>query len=281
MTLGSKIEHNDYTGFEYEPSVRVAWTPTNRHTLWAAASRAIRQPTRGETGVSVELAEIPLDPYTLLTTRLHGNPHFQSEELRDVEIGYRAQWTSRLSFDMDAFLSFYRHLQTIEIQPQIVNASSLPVRIEIPLIYGNLGGATNYGAEASLVWTATSRWRIAPGYAWLHENPRLDPLSTDQLSRDLLMDSPQHSFQVRSTVNLGRGLEWGQTLYWTAHLPNNTASSHARLDTRLAWRLGERTEISLVGQNLLQPRFLEYNDTYQIVASPVQRGVLGKITWAF
>jgi iron complex outermembrane receptor protein len=281
LTLGSKVEHNAYTGFEYEPTVRLAWTPTNRYTLWAAASRAIRQPTRGEAGVSVELAEVPLDPNTLLITRLYGNPHFRSEELRDVEIGYRAQWTTRLSFDGDAFLSFYRHLQTIEVQPQIVNATSLPVQIEIPLIYGNLGRATNYGAEASLTWAANSRWRIAPGYSWLHTNPSLEPGSTDQLSRDLLLDSPQHSFQVRSTVNLGRGLEWGQTLYWVARLPDGGTPNHARLDTRLAWRLGERIEISLVGQNLLRPRFLEYSDTFQIAGAQVQRSVFGRVTWAF
>ena len=281
LTLGSKVEHNAYTGFEYEPSVRMAWALTNRHTVWAAASRAIRQPSREETGVSVELAQLPLDPYTLLTTRLYGNPHFQSEELRDVEVGYRAEWTKRLSFDADAFLSFYRHLSTIEFQPQIVNAASLPVRIEIPLVYANLGRATNYGAEVSVAWAASSRWRIAAGYSWLHTNPELEPGSTDQLSRDLLLDSPEHAFQVRSTVNVSPGLEWGQTLYWTARLPDGGAPNHARLDTRLAWRLGERTEISLVAQNLLRPRFLEYSSTFQILGAQVQRSVFGKITWTF
>ncbi len=281
LTLGSKVEHNHYTGFEYEPSVRVAWTPTDRHTIWAAASRAIRQPSRGETGVSLELAEIPLDPNTLLITRLYGNPHFQSEELRDVEIGYRAQWTARISFDVDAFLSFYRHLQTLEVQPEVVNAALFPVRIEIPIIYGNLGRATNYGGEASLSWAASSRWRIAPGYSWLHENPSLEPGSTDQLSRDLLMDSPRQTFQVRSAVNPGHRLEWTQTLYWTAHLVDGTIPNHARLDTRLAWKPVEKIEISLVGQNLLRPRFLEFSDTAQIAASQVERSVFGKITWAF
>ncbi len=217
----------------------------------------------------------------MLTTHLNGNPHFRSEELRDIEIGYRAQWTTHVSFDTDGFLSLYRHLQTIELQPQIVNAESLPVRIEIPLMYGNLGRATNYGAEASLVWAVSSRWRIAPGYSWLHENFRLEPGSTDQLSRDLMMDSPQHTFQVRSSVTLGHGLEWGQTLYWSARPPNGDVPNHARLDTRLAWRLGGRTEISLVAQNLLRPGFLEYNDALPIVPTQAQRSVIGKITWTF
>jgi hypothetical protein len=45
--------------------------------------------------------------------------------------------------------------------------------------------------------------------------------------------------------------------------------------------LGERTEISLVGQNLLRPRSLEYADSFQIVAAQARRSVFGKITWAF
>jgi iron complex outermembrane receptor protein len=281
LTIGSKVEHNAYTGFEYEPSVRLAWTPTKRHTLWAAGSRAIRQPSRSETGLAAELAETSLNPYTVLAVRLYGSPHFRSEELRDFEIGYRAEWTRRLSFDADAFLSFYDHLSTLEPQSPVIDASSLPVRIEIPVVYGNLGRATNYGGEASLRWIASSRWRIEPGYAWLHINPRLDPRSADTLSRSLALDTPQHSFQVRSLMNVTRGLEWGQTLYWTGRLADGSVPGHARLDSRLAWRLGERTEISLVGQNLLRPRFLEFSDTFQLVAAQAQRSVFGKITWAF
>jgi iron complex outermembrane receptor protein len=259
----------------------MAWAPTDRHTFWAAASRAIRQPSREETGVTVDLAQFPLNPYTVTTIRLYGNPRFQSEDLRDFEIGYRAEWTRRLSFDTDVFLSFYRDLATYETQPPVVDASSFPVRVLVPNVYGNLGRSTNYGAEASLTWIASSRWRLAPGYSWLHANPGLEPGSTDVLSRALVLDSPQHTFQIRSTVNIARGLEWGQTLYWVARRPDGSTPSHARLDSRLAWRLGERTEISLVGQNLLRPGFVEFSDTFEIAATQAQRSVFGKITWTF
>ena len=281
LTLGSKIEHNAYTGFEYEPSARVAWAPTGRHTVWVAGSRAIRQPSRQETGVAVEVAEFPLDPNTVMDVRLYGNPRFQSEELRDFEIGYRAEWTRQLSFDADVFLSSYRHLATIETQPRVVYSASLPIRIEIPTVYGNLGRATDYGGEASLTWNVRSRWRLAPGYSWLHADPGLESGSNDQRSRQLALDSPQHTFQIRSLVKVARRLEWGQTLYWTARRPDGSAPSHARLDTRIAWRLGERTEISLVGQNLLRPQVLEFSDTSQIIAAQAQRSVFGKITWTF
>ena len=46
LTLGSKIEHNDYTGFEYEPSGRLQWNVTTNQMLWGAVSRAVRTPSR-------------------------------------------------------------------------------------------------------------------------------------------------------------------------------------------------------------------------------------------
>src|SRR4029079_17536207 len=46
LTLGSKFEHNDYTGWEVQPSGRLAWTPNERHTLWGAVSRAVQLPGR-------------------------------------------------------------------------------------------------------------------------------------------------------------------------------------------------------------------------------------------
>lgn len=281
LTLGTKLEHNAYTGFEYEPNIRIAWAPSKRHTLWASAARAIRQPSREETSVTVEAAETPLDPYTFLVVRLYGNPDFHSEELRDFEVGYRAQWTRRLSLDADAFLSFYNNLGTFEAQPPLIDARTLPVRIEIPTIHYNLGSATNYGGEASLNWIACSRWRIAPGYSWLHVNPRLDPGSTDTLSRNVALDAAPHTFQVRSVLNVTRGLEWGQSVYWNAQFGNGKVPSHTRLDSRLAWRLGERTEVSLVGQNLLRPRFMEAGNTSIIVPAQAQRSVFGRLAWTF
>src|SRR5450432_462927 len=47
FTIGAKLEHNPYGGLELEPSARLAWSPSGgRHTIWAAASKAIRQPAR-------------------------------------------------------------------------------------------------------------------------------------------------------------------------------------------------------------------------------------------
>ncbi|MBZ5728476.1 MAG: TonB-dependent receptor plug domain-containing protein [Acidobacteriia bacterium] len=280
LTLGSKVEHNAYTGFEYEPNVRLAWAPTYRQTFWAAASRAIRQPSREETGVDIDLLELPVAPGLLAVTRLQGNPHIQSEELRDYEAGYRTQWTRRVSLDLTTFLSFYRHLGTEETAAPVF-VPGLPPHLDIALTVGNKGRSVNYGGEAALNLSVTSRWRISPSYSQLHINFRVDPSSTDQQGFVLAEDAPRHMFQIRSFWNVSRKLEWDHTLYWAQSLPHETIPSHARLDSRIAWKVGERTEIGVVGQNLLRPRFREFEETFQIAGTEVERSVYGKITWTF
>src|SRR5205814_2664516 len=77
-TLGSKVEHNDYTGVEVEPSTRLAWTPTATRTIWGAVSRAVRAPSRIDRDFYV-----PATPPFLLA----GGPAFDSEALIAYELG--------------------------------------------------------------------------------------------------------------------------------------------------------------------------------------------------
>jgi iron complex outermembrane recepter protein len=52
LILGSKLEHNDYTGYEVEPNVRLQWSVTPSQTLWSAISRAARTPSRVDRDVA-------------------------------------------------------------------------------------------------------------------------------------------------------------------------------------------------------------------------------------
>jgi iron complex outermembrane receptor protein len=119
LTLGSKFEHNSYTGFENEPSAQLVWAPTARHTVWASAAKAIRQPSNTDSGLQAVSAVVPLPQNSFGLVTVFGNPNTKVEQLRDYEIGYRAQITPRLSLDVTGFLSFYRNLQTTEPQTRI------------------------------------------------------------------------------------------------------------------------------------------------------------------
>ena len=281
FTIGLKLEHNAYTGLEIGPSVRLAWSPPgSRHTIWAAASKADRQPARADTGIQTNLQVIPITSDFVQVLQLSGNPRIKDEELRDYELGYRTEFTKTVSLDVATFLSFYHHLQTAEPQPMVVIPGS-PVQFVIPLQYDNKAHAVTYGGEVSVRWNPASRWRISPGYSYLHGTIRQDPSSQGLASDNLASGFPQNMFQIRSSLNLGRRTEFDQSLYYTARLPGGSIPGHARLDLRLARRLGEGAEISLVGQNLLRPRSTEYGDSFAVIGTQAVRSVYGQIRWRF
>jgi outer membrane receptor protein involved in Fe transport len=113
-------------------------------------------------------------------------------------------------------------------------------------------------------------------------NPRLDRNSGDTTVTPLAYSVPESGFQLRSFLNLTRRVEWDQTFYWTTKAESGAVPHHARLDMRIGWRAGEHTEISLVGQNLVGPRFLEFGaSAYEIVDTALERSIFGKVTWHF
>lgn len=59
LILGSRFEHNRYSGFEIQPNGRLLWTPDPHHTVWASVSRAVRTPSRGEQDILYRQSVIP------------------------------------------------------------------------------------------------------------------------------------------------------------------------------------------------------------------------------
>jgi iron complex outermembrane receptor protein len=281
LTLGSKVEHNSYTGFEWEPSARLAWTPGSRNAVWAAASRAIRQPARVENAIRVALEPIPLGGGLFLYGVLKGNPAFRSEELRDFEAGYRAQWTKNLSMDAAAYVSLYRRLSTFDPQEPRISLGPSGLRVDQLGLYGNGASARDYGGEVSLNYTLSSRWRVMASYALLHVNLRLAPGSTDPVTGSFDKGNPKNEIGLRSQVNLRRNMEWDQTLAWVQQLENGTAPGHVRVDSRLGWRLGEAAQFSIVGQDLLYSGHREASDAPWLAETMMSRKVFGRISWTF
>jgi iron complex outermembrane receptor protein len=276
LTLGSKVEHNSFTGFEYEPSIQIVWAPTAVETLWASAGRSIRQPGSSDEGVRVDAAIVPAGP-TFGLVQLLGNPNLEAEQLRDFEMGYRSQLKKRLSLDVTVFANLYRDLQTAVPQtPYFASQQGVPYLV-LPELFMNAAGAHSYGAEFSGSWNATRRWRLSPGYSFF----RID---VNGYTAGLLASpgaSPNHQFQVRSLLDLPHRLEWDNTLGYVGKLGVGDVPAYARVDSRLGWRVGEFIELSVVGQNLLTPRHTEFFDSYGTNHTLVERSVFGKMTWRF
>ena len=280
LTIGSKFEHNAYTGFEFEPGASLAWTPTRRQTLWISAARAIRQPSRYENAIDATLSTVPLPQGLTATLVMLGNPNFQAEELRDYEAGYRAQlggtsrWTSRCLEPLPAPCDRRAGRPVSGAQPlgarTIVATDVSQQRARQRLRRRALGHLERESPLAN-----------QPGYSWIEMKPELDPGSLTPFGNLSDGDAPKHMFQIRSLFNLSKKVEFDNTVYYVAHLAVNNVPGNVRLDTRIGWRSGEGVEFSIVGQNLLRPQTLEFGEAAAVVGTETQRSIFGKITWRF
>jgi iron complex outermembrane receptor protein len=262
LTLGTKLEHNRWTGFEVQPSARLAWVPNESHTLWGAISRAVRTPTRyDEDIVFYTAAGAPL---------LEGSDRFVSEEMLAYELGYRAQIRTGLLLDVATYYNTYDHLRSYEPTPATV----------LPYHFGNQLDADTWGFELRMSAQAASWWRLHAGYAYLNKVLGLDPQSLDPTGGKSEGNDPRSRFNLRSQMDLPRGLELDGDLRYVARLPAPVVPAYTELDLRLGWHATDALELSLVGQNLLHARHPEFGAPSPL-REEVQRSLYGKATWRF
>jgi len=280
VTFGSKLEHNAYTGVEFEPSAQLAWQPTDRQEVWISVARAIRQPTRTDVGVDANYA-FQMPGGGAGTVVLTGDPHPTTAKLHDYEIGYRVQPNKKVSVDVSTFLSYYHNLLTVEPQSPFFSSTPVP-QLVVPEAFGTLANARSFGGEIASNWRVTSRWKIVSGYSLVRIKVGLDPSSEDVTADASANATPEHQFQVRSSLNLTRNTDLDSSLSYVSALRGLAATpGYERFDTRLAQRLGNHVEISLVGQNLLSGRHAEFADSEGLLHTLERRSVSGAITWRF
>jgi iron complex outermembrane receptor protein len=269
ITLGSKFEHNDYTGFEIQPNIRLIWTPKKLYSLWAAVSRAVRTPSRAENDVITYMSV----PFLPAGVRVYGNSDFDSEDLIAYELGFRTRPVDNLAIDIAAFYNDYDNLRTFEMGGIWPN---------IWFDAGNKMDGSTYGVELALDWRVFDWWRLAGAYTFLKMQLHLDGDSRDPFSEDAEGEIPRHQASLRSSMDLMKNLQLDSWVRYVDHLPSQGVDSYVTLDLRLAWEPRKDLELSIVGQNLLDSQRPEFMP--EIVATTpteVQRGVYGKITWKF
>jgi iron complex outermembrane receptor protein len=281
LTLGSKVEHNDDTGIEFEPNARLQWFPDDRQTIWLAASKAVRTPSPLERNIDLNAAVFPPSTLPFPTEyNLFANGGFQSERLIAYEGGYRNQITSSVSADAAVFYNDYngisaQELVGVSVVPNLVT----PQYILFQTRQSNLMTAETYGAEFALEWSVTDDWKLSGNYSLLKMALHLDNDFTNlQAEED---QSPQQMASVRSYWNINKNLSLDTSAYYVDRLKAFDVPSYVRLDANLGWRIGQGLKFNLVGQNLLDGSHREYNSAADLNAEEVPRTFFGKITWRF
>jgi iron complex outermembrane recepter protein len=231
LTLGTKFEHSSLSGFEYLPNARIAWQAAPNALIWAAVSRAVRTPSRIDRDLfhPVILDQSDLD----------------SEKVIAYELGVRGQPTARTYLSVSLFYNDYDDLRAL--------AASSPR----PVVFDNVLEGEIYGIETWGDIDATDWWRIGAGLNLMQKDLDLKdgglPIALDQH----VGNDPQYQVQLRSRMDLGRGVELDVALRAIDDLPEPDVPAYVELDARLGWRVTEAVEVWLAGSNLLHQQHPE------------------------
>lgn len=284
ITVGSKLEHNDYTGFETEPSARIRWNMSPDQLAWAAVSRAVRTPSRYDHDLEVPSGLVnPPPPYQFPTAYLTGNPNFESETLIAYEAGYRAVLGPRLTGSLSTFYNVYKDLRSVSLTP-----TTATYIFPYPAFFENNLEGDTYGLELSGSYQAFDWWRLHLGYDLLRENIHVKPGAVDATGATNETADPQQQVMLRSSMDLPRGVTLDAALRWVDTLWINsgptggavvgTVPSYFGLDTRLAWRISRKLELSVTGQNLLHDHHTEYGFPSP-TREEIVRSIFARLTW--
>jgi iron complex outermembrane receptor protein len=274
LTLGTKVEHNEFSGWELEPGGRLAWTPNDWNTVWTSVSRAVRTPTLSEE--NSRFNEVEPTPFGPAVVQITGNRNFQSEKLMAYEAGYRVHPFDKASFDIAGFFNMYSDLRSVEMGP-LTTFPFIPATLANGL-YGN-----TYGFEAAATIEAASWWRLNPSYTLLKMELHQRHGSTDTTSAAQQEgQNPQQQFSLHSAIDLPRNVTLDATLRYVDSLPSLHVESYVTMDARVAWRVTKNFELALVGQDLFSPQHAEFRPT-QVQNQPanVPRSFYAKVTWSF
>ena len=263
LTLGSRFDRNDFTGFEVQPTVRGRWALTPRQTAWAAVSRSVRLPTRLDTDIRL------IDPVTKRTT-LTGSEDFQAEEAIAYEAGYRVRPLPMVFLDVATYVNRYDSLRSTE----------LTLKPQPLIVLENLLNAHTSGVELAGTVQPLSAWRMHGSYAYFHKSLSFDPGSHDVYGGTVEGDDPGHLFSMQSSLDLPGHTALDALFRHTSKRPDPLVPAYSELDLRFGWAPRPRWDLSIVGQSLLHAHHSELLPA-NAPHYDFRRGVFVRSRWYF
>lgn len=260
LTLGARIEHNDFSEWEFQPNVRLAWRGS-RQTAWLAVSRASRIPSRIDTGFYA-----PQTPPYIVT----GGPDFTSEKLTAYELGWRGQPAPGLAVTATVYYHDYDDLRTVE-----------PV---MPAVERNGGRGRSYGTEMFVDYDVNAKWRLRAGGFLMNQQNWLIAESHDTEGGRGEGNFPDYQAYLRSVYRFTPDTDLWLGLRAVGEVPEfenggGVIPAYRELDACFRWRFHPGYELSLVGRNLLDRSHPEIDG--QNVRREIPRSVYAMLRYEY
>jgi iron complex outermembrane receptor protein len=278
LTLGSKIEHEEASGWGLQPTARLMWSPAPRHHLWMGASRALRTPSLSDTHIRFNAMVLPGD--LPLVVGIVGNPDYQAETFGDIEAGYRLQIGALASVDLTTFRGRYAGLPTHEPLPPVFVGAPGPPHLFAGARVENRLQADTAGVEIAARLTPTPAWRLDGSYSTFRLTPRLDAGSQDAAAGVYDGDAPARQWQAHSGLDLGPRTQLDATVFHVGPLTNLAVPAYTRADVRVEVVLTGHFTVSVVGKNLFAATHGEYASSL-VVATRVPRSANIQLVWRY
>lgn len=286
LTLGAKLERNGFTGWELQPSVRVAHQPSEDQTLWVAVSRAVRTPSRIDRDGRINFLAMPGQGGAPVLVALFGNDRFVSEKLTSREVGWRRRISNSFTLDVSAYHNVYSDLRSFEPGPQSMEGTPPPPHVLAPYTFANNLKGTTQGFEIVARGQPTPRWNLLAGLAWYEEDLELatgsmDPFGTQRGDGRGL--TPRKQFILASQFDLGASWQLDSDLSYVDSIQEaiGQVDPYWRWNLRLGWSPSDTVSVGLSLRNLLDDRHEETRSTFLTGSSVIPRSAILQATWRF
>ena len=255
LTLGLKVEYNNYTDWEVLPSIRASWRLAPTQMLWTALSRAVRAPSR----VDREFFAPANPPF-----QLAGGPDFESEVANVVEAGIRGQPASSLSYSFTVFHHDFDRLRTTEPAPGGAVARNG--------MEGRLNGISGWGS-----YRVNSAMRLHGGFSRFWEKRSLDSGVTSIGGTAAAGNDPEYWWHLGSSINFTPRHELDVRVRRVGSLPNGPVPTYTAVDARFGWKVSRELELSLTVQNMTDPGHPEWGPPSN--RAEIERAAFIKLLW--
>lgn len=265
LTLGTKIEHNDYTGWELQPSAKLLWTPASGHSLWGSIARAVRTPSALEDYGNVVVTTQP----SLVVAA--GNDALKSENLTAYELGYRYHGSSHFSVDTTVFYNDYSDLTSFMTSPDLQNS-----------LYGD-----TYGLELSGIWQALPWWQLKLSYSYLQMRISSDTDGDSGNYNRHEGSTPEHMLSLYSAMDLSESVMFDTWVHYLDESSPSLVDEHQDVDeylafnARVSWQVEEQLQLSVRVTDLFNDKQQESVGGFFSAATEMERSIYAELQWQF
>ncbi len=280
LIMGSKFEHNDFTGFEYQPNARFRWTPIANHMFWGAVSRGLRITDRGTESVRVDTTVISGTPPRVVS--VIGSKQRKPEEVIAYELGYRAKINNNYFFDLALFYNKYKDLTMFERGTAFLETTPAPAHLVIPLSIKREMDAESYGIELTNEWNIHPKLTLKGTYSYfdLHMHAAQGITSSSPEAQE--GRSPHHQLSLRSLYSFSEDIQLDTWIRYVDELPDLNVNDYVSMNIQLSWTPINNLKLSVIGQNLIENSRQEFSgEILTIPNTQIQRGIFAKLQWQF